>query len=465
LNISGKVNLAAQIEYRTDGSGLDLKFQAVPCPGLSVCSNRFPYKIDDVAGTIHYENGRVFSKIPLTGTHRNTKLRSGIDCRFNRGEHSVLRLAPLEIDLLQVDRELLNALPTNLQNFLESLQITKPFNLSGEIEYLQSAQGEQAVRWDLNWILFQNSAKLGTSFEHICGKVRLEGQSIADHIQLNGELELDSLTAYGFPVTSVRGPFSFNGKNLQLGIPMNRLKPEIASKPLTGKFCDGTMYIGGLVTLGNEVTYDINANLVGADLEKIAREMEPTVQRSTGKLNCVNVNLRGNGTKWETVSGTGQIQLREANIYGAPLMVRLLRELRIKETDPNAGMFSSMEYNFRLEGLQMYFNNVVFEGGAIFLQGDGMMHLDSRQIDLTMKTRLGSRKMQIPLVSDLIGGMGDQLVQLRITGPLNDPTITRVALPGVQQALQQMQPEDAVPPPADSRNRFAPSKMFKWNPL
>jgi hypothetical protein len=73
--------------------------------------------------------------------------------------------------------------------------------------------------------------------------------------------------------------------------------------------------------------------------------------------------------------------------------------------------------------------------------------------------------MQIPVLSDIIGGAGEQLVQLKITGPLGDPTITRVALPEIQRALQQIQPEDAIPQPPVSRNRLAPSRMFQWNPL
>ena len=463
LNVNGKVNLSAQIQYRTDDRHVNLNFQAIPRAGLSIQPDRFPYKIENVGGEIRYENGRVFAET-LRGTHRNTALRSGLDCQFNREGQSILRLAPLTIDQLQADRELLDTLPHQLRDFLESLQIARPFNLSGGIEYRQTVQGEQAVFWDLNWILHQNSAKLGMPFDNIFGTVRLRGQSAADQIWLNGELNLDSLMVNGFQATSVRGPFSFDGTFLRLGVPMNPERPAIQPQPLTGKFCDGTIRVTGLVTLGNGITYSINADLIGADLAKIAREVEPAAQRTSGTLNCLNLNLQGIGTKWETVSGMGTIQLRDANIYGAPAMVRLLRELRIKETDPDAGMFRSMDVGFRLEGLHMFLNSVVFEGGAVSLHGDGIMRLDNRQVDLTMKTRLGNRRTQIPVLSDIIGGVGDQLVQLRVTGPLSDPAVTRMVVPEVQKAAQQIQSEDVPPPPA-SRSRFLPSRVFSWNPL
>jgi len=464
LNVNGKVDLLAQIQYRTDDRKINLRFLVDPRAGLSLCPDRFPYKIENVEGKIHYENGHVLSE-NLKGTHRDTKLQSGLDCRFDTEGQSVLTLKSLAIDQLQADRELLDALPKHVRDFLESMQITKPFNLSGGMEYRQTAQGEQIVSWGLNWILHQNGAKLGAPVENIFGIVQLTGQSAANRLWLNGELYLDSLMAHGFQATSIRGPFSFDGTRLKLGTAADRLKPDVPARSLMGNFCGGTIRADGLVVLGNEITYDISADLVGANLAQIAREFEPTVQKTSGTLNCIDLQLRGSGTKWETVGGTGKLQVREANMYEAPVMVRLLRELRIREIDPKAGMFSSVDVDFQLSGMQMFFDPVFFEGGAITLHGDGMMRLDNRHIDLTMKTRLGNRRMQIPLVSDIIGGAGDQLVQLKITGPFTDPTVTRVVVPEIQKVIQQMQPEDAPSQPPVSRNRFAPSKMFQWNPL
>ena len=466
LNVNGRVNLAAQIQYRTDDRNLNLSFQAVPLPGLSIQSDRVPYRIENIAGTIQYENGRVFAET-LRGTHRNTRLSSRLDCWFDVEGQSILRFSSLTIDQLQVNRELLDALPEHLRDFLATLEITRPFNLSGVIEYRQTAQGEQTVAWDLNCVLSQNSAKLGMYFENIFGIIRLTGQSANNQFWLTGDLNVDSLMVNGFQVTSVRGPFSFDGSQLRLGVPASPMRPDIPARRLTGRFCDGTIHAHGLVVLGDGFSYDIYADLIGADLAKIAREVEPTVQTTSGTLNFHNLNLRGIGTRWETVQGSGMIELQDANIYGAPVMVRLLRELRIRNIDPEAGMFSSMEVGFRISGMQMFFDSVIFEGDAMSMFGDGMMQLDSRQVDLTMKTRLGNRRTQIPIISDIIGGVGDQLVQLRITGPLSDPTVNRMMVPEVQNVIHQIQMDDDLPPspPPSSRNPLAPSRMFQWNPF
>ncbi|MDR0329043.1 MAG: hypothetical protein LBI05_12190, partial [Planctomycetaceae bacterium] len=312
LNVNGKVNLAAQIQYRTDDRQLNLHFQADPCPGLSITPNRFPYKIENVTGAVQYENGRVFAET-LTGTHRNTTLRSGLDCQFNAEGASILRLTPLTIDQLQTDREFLDALPKHLRDSLEPMQITKPFNLSGGIEYQQTPQGEFAVHWDLNWILHQNSLKMGIPLENVFGMVRLRGHSATDQLQLNGDLYLDSFMVSGFPVTNVRGPFFFDNKqHLRLGVPENLLRPDIVSQPLMGNFCGGTIRADGLVIMDKGITYSLQAELAGADLAKMTQVVEPTAQNTSGTLDS-NIQLQGIGTKWETVSGTGSFQLRDAN--------------------------------------------------------------------------------------------------------------------------------------------------------
>jgi hypothetical protein len=303
------------------------------------------------------------------------------------------------------------------------------------------------------------------SLDNIFGIVRLTGYSTADQLRLDGELLLDSLMVSGFFVTDVRGPFTFDNKRFRFGVPENRSNPESVPRPLTGKLCDGTLLADGLVVLDNGISYSVNANLIGADLAKITQVVDPTSPKTSGTLSCTNVSLEGIGTKWETVSGTGTIQLRDANIYGAPALVRLFRELRIKATDPNAGLFSAVDMDFRISGLQMFLDPMVYEGELISMHGNGIMQLDNRHVDLSMRTRLGNRRTQIPVISDIIGGASDQLVQLRITGSLADPTVTRVVVPEIQKALQQIQPDDAIPQPPVSRNRLLPSKMFQWNPL
>jgi hypothetical protein len=495
LRVKGKVDLNAQIRYLSRENQLILQFHAVPRPGLSMFPTRFPYRIDNIQGEINYEDGYVHSKL-LTGNNQEAQLRTGLDCRFSSNGQWALRLSPLTINQLPPNRELQEALPGHLRGIVENLQIGKPFNLNGSIELLkQGTEFPLLTVWNLGVILHQNSAGLGVPVENIFGEIRLAGYSADEVFQLAGELNLDSVTVRGFQTTDLKGPFFFDGteprgiirqetaKRIYLGRQAGKtlpLPPDIPSlqefrqlawfaaaqpaKPVTGRFFDGILQGEGLIVLENNgFSYGINMALIGADLAKIARELEPGAQKISGTLYCTDVHLHGNGRKLEALGGTGKIQLRNANIYEAPGMIRLLRELSIRETDPNAGVFSSADIEFRIMGPQIVLNPIVFEGGAFLLQGDGVARLDNRNVDLTMKTRLGNRRTQIPIVSDILGGAGDQIVQLKVQGPISDPTVTRVALPEIQKAIMQIQGEesaDAAPP--SNAQRTGPSRLFQW---
>ena|GEM_PF-1724512 len=501
LNVNGKVNLTAQIQYRTDTKNLNLNFQTAPRPGFSLFPDRFPYRIENVNGEIHYANGRIFSTVPLTGTHRNTRLRSDLNYYVTADGQSILRLAPFIVEHLHADKDLVSALPTKLQEMIESMQITGLTDLVGAVEYRQNPRStvgrpnvphhnvphhhiphHEGIAWDLTWVLRANDINLGLPVENLFGSIRLIGNAYAtgtpnEHVNLSGEFNLDSLTVAGFQATALRGPFalisnSANGTQLRLGIPENRLLPESIAQPLTAQFYDGTLHAKGLVLLDSEMSYHINADLIGADLEKLTQVVRPTggagqeprqtTPKTSGTFNCVNVNLRGKGMCLGGIEGTGIIQIRDANIYGAPFMVRMLRELRIREKDPNAGIFSVVDAGFRISKSNMFLDPVNFEGELFSLHGDGVVRLDSKQLDMTMKTRLGNRRMQIPIVSDILGGVGDQIVQLKITGQVGNPVVSRIALPEAQKAILQTH-QEAAPP--TSQDRSASARLFPWRPL
>lgn len=488
LRVHGKINLAARIRFWTHDHRLNLEFQADPCPGLSMHPTRFPYRIDNIQGQFHYENGVIYSK-RLTGNNRDAKLSAGVLCQFSSDGRWMMRFDPLVIDQLTPNRELADALPTNFQKIFNDLQITKPLNIKGLVEFSKSDEKApfQSV-WDLGVVLHQNGADLGVPIQNIFGQIRLIGYSLDDAFRLAGELQLDSATVRGFQLTDLAGPFFYDGvsKEFYAGYPAGKMlapPPDISlfqefrkaswftgsrqANPIRGKLFDGTLICEGLVVTRNSVSYSVNTHLIGADLAKIAREIEPTAQKMAGKLN-LQTHLHGEGRKMETLGGRGSVQLRDANIYEAPGMVRLLRELSIREIDSNAGAFSKADVNFVVQGNRLILNPISFEGGAFSLIGDGEMKMDTRNMNLSMKTRLGNRRTQIPIVSEIIGGAGDQIIQLKIHGPISDPTITRVVVPGIQNVLQTIQGEETAEPgqtPPQSKPAKptqGPARLFPW---
>lgn len=492
LRARGKINLDAQILYRSHDNRLHLEFLASPCPETSIYPVQFPYRIENVQGVFHYKDGVVRSK-QLQGRNRETELKTGVVCRFDSDGRWMLRLDPLTVNRLPSHREILDALPSKVQNTLEGLQVRKPFNLEGSLEL--SKQGEEAplrTAWDLVAVLHQNDARIGIPVENVFGKIGLVGYSEGDDFRLAGELKLDSLTVKGFQATELSGPFFYDGSSNQFYVGQTAGKrlppppPDLArmeafrhspwfvgtqqTRPIAGRLFGGTVFGSGLVVMNNGVSYSIHTDLVGASLAQIAQELEPNARRIAGTINCRS-SLWGEGYKMETLGGKGTIELRNADIYEAPGMVRLLRELSIREIDPNAGAFSSSDIDFRIQGHRVVLNSIIFEGGVFSLTGSGEMRIDNREVNLIMKTRLGNRRTQIPVISDILGGAGDQIIQLNVQGPITDPTVSRVALPEIRKAIQQIQGEETTdygqftPPPNETKAgppRLSPAKWFPW---
>ncbi|MBQ4079497.1 MAG: hypothetical protein II596_02330, partial [Thermoguttaceae bacterium] len=67
-------------------------------------------------------------------------------------------------------------------------------------------------------------------------------------------------------------------------------------------------------------------------------------------------------------------------------------------------------------------------------------------VDLTLNSRLGGASSQIPIVSDVIGEVGDQISQIRVEGNLKTPVIYQEAAPGVKKAWWSVFPEHEPKP-------------------
>ena len=487
LRAKGKVNLGALVQFHSHDNKLSLGFRARPCPGLQICSKHFPYRIDNVQGEIVYDNGLIVAE-DLRGNNRETQFSAGIRCRFSPDGSWTLRIHPMTVDQLPPSRELQDALPATLQTVFENLQLKKPFNLQGAMEFSKAdEQAPMRTAWDLGVQLHQNSANLGLPVENIIGRVRLTGTSEENDFRLGGELDIASLTVYDCQAIDLRGPFFYEGAShsVFLGQPGQKvLRPpssetsdampiwrdfmnspwfvgSATAKPLSGRLFDGTFVSEARIHTDKGMSYSVHFDLIGADLAKLTREFEPGVRNVEGTINA-RIHLGGVGRKMEAIEGRGNIQLRNANIYEMPNMMRLLRELSIRDVGEKTGAFSSADVQFRLHGNTVVLNPLIFDGNALYLHGGGTMRLDNRTVNLMMKARLGNRRSQIPIVSPVLGGVGDQLVQMSVRGPLSEPTFSRIALPEFQKALREILGDDIDDVESQTEKRSGPSKLFPW---
>ncbi len=121
------------------------------------------------------------------------------------------------------------------------------------------------------------------------------------------------------------------------------------------------------------------------------------------------------------------------------MMISLLKILSIRRPDKTA--FSSSDIDFHLEHNRVYFDRLNFNGDAISLVGrSGEMDFQGN-VNLVFHSLVGRGDRNVLLLRDVLGEASQQIMEIEVSGPLENPEMRRKPFPGVNQALQQLQAE------------------------
>ena len=183
--------------------------------------------------------------------------------------------------------------------------------------------------------------------------------------------------------------------------------------------------------MGQRPTFGIQASVVDADLAQCARELGSAHQDVRGRIHGT-MELRGVGRSRNTLAGHGSLHLSDANIYQLPAMIQMLKVLSVRAPDPNA--FSKSDVDFHVEGEHVYFEKI----NDISLLGKGEMNFQG-ETRMTFTPIVGRGDLGLPVLHKLFAGASQQLMVIHVTGPIQNPEIREEAMPGVNQALQQLQ--------------------------
>ena len=439
----GTVDLTADVRYLAETKKFSVAVHVEPQPNsTSVEPVRFPYRLERLEGALEYRDGRVtFDR--CKAEHGAAKLAGRGWCEFQPDGRWHTRFDDLTIDRLAVDRELLQAMPPRLKKATTALNPTGPINLRGSFDMWRNGSPPEPLdmQWNVRLGLQQAGMHCGgIELQNICGEVSLNGGFRDNRIRSIGELALDSVSYKDYQLTEVRGPIWIEDQRVLLGSWVDRHEGAGTGRtprPISGKMFGGTLFGNGWAMLEAEPRYGVNATLVDADLARCAREVMAGRQRMRGKITAT-ADITGRGWTRNSLSGKGTIRLSNADVYELPVMISLLKILSIRPPDQNA--FSDGNVAYRIEGEHIYFDQINFRGDAISLRGKGEMDFQSA-IKLTFYTLVGRGELDIPIVKDVFRGASQQLMQIHVTGTLQNPETRKEALPIVSQALQQLAEE------------------------
>lgn len=213
-----------------------------------------------------------------------------------------------------------------------------------------------------------------------------------------------------------------------------------AGRPLRAELFGGSANLNGRVLLNDPISYQLGFLLRDGSLEEAGRDLTTQTKPINGRITAY-ADLAGEGKNIGTLKGNGGLVITDAALYEVPQVIKLFQSLSVQE--PDRAAFNSCYVDFSVYGNQLALKRVTLEGNALTLFGDGALTLVGGQqlLDLTMNSRLGNAKNRIPVLSDVLGGAGDQISQVRVEGPLSDPSVWQERFPNIKKAWWSIFPE------------------------
>jgi len=453
----GSAEFTATVRHQVKARKTDVALEAAPQGDtVSIEPAWFPYRLEQLRGTLTWRDG-LLRFAGVRGIHDRTTVATDGICRFGADGSWHVSFERLSADRFRADHEVLQALPAGLQRAIAAVRPRGLLSLAGSLDIhstrppaepdsTPAADGPApAAAWDLQLDIEQGSLDVGVALEHVHGGVHLEGRADGRTWRTDGEITLDSAIWRGVQITGVQGPLSMDEAGVRFGMPAGARDGR--PRRLSARVAGGTVFVDGSVAAGDAGTFAVSASLADAELQRLAADALASLPGTTasqqyrGKVFGA-IEVSGSRAGAHSLVGRGQLRLREADIYELPVVVALLKVLRVKAPDRKA--FSSSLVDFRIEGPHAYLDNLELSGDAISLVGNGEVDIEGR-VRLTLRSIMGEAETQLPVMKRVLGGASGQFMLVHVDGTLAQPEISTEAFPTLAAALQQLQSQRRGP--------------------
>ena len=447
LRLTGSVDqLDVGIRFDSDLPGVSIDVRAQKWPAdrnlegrsIRIRPTWFPFALNDLRGAVHYRDGKLVLH-EVRARHNETEILAVGECQFGPRGRWLVDFKKLDVDRLVPNADLVTALPDKLATAIAKLAFDGTVNLHGALRMTGVAGIVPESNWDVVMHTYDANLNCGVQLNHIHGSIRLAGHHDKDGVQCGGELDIDSLIYQDVQITGLKGPLWIDESRVLLGTWAERGRKR-EPRELSGSVFGGKLVVDSEVWLRDEVNFGIKMSLANSDLARFSKERLSGEHDLSGRVFAV-LQLSGSNKGLYALQGSGQVRLRNADIYELPVMVRLLKILTIKPPDTTA--FTTADIDFRVRGESIYFDTIDFKGDAISLHGrNSWMNLD-RELNLRFYTRVGRSQIQLPLITSLLDEASRNILEIEVGGTLDEPNVRAKGFPEIDETLQQLFPEAA----------------------
>ena len=440
LDIRGVVHTSTLLERSTrDDQVTSWQRTDVELPGVDVCHAAFPLWFTDVTGRV-VSTGNRLTLEGLTARHNGTVL--SLRGEFVRDGDRTTGSASLRADGLALDENLRQAVPWRLRKLWNDVQPTGTVDVDlPDIRYDRTDLFP--ARWGLDGSLDLHDVGLevGAAVTHAAGRLRgradwHSGNAAPDFA---GDLELQTVAVEDRILTDVTGRFLYDADTASLSLP-----------DLRGRSYGGNA-TGTVETFREDsgTTYNATALLVDVSLPDFLAAGRPPDAPALETAGILNARLYLSGTlgESETRRGGGRLHVQNGRFFRMPLPRAVAQVLGLRDFDDSA--FHDLSAEFFLQGPRMQIKDFLLQGNSLAMMGAGSLATPDKTLDLTLISTGPQAWGRVPVLSELLEGTSRELMEVRVHGPLGQPTVEAVPFRGVSQGLEtliQPKPPRAVQP-------------------
>lgn len=411
---------------------------------LSIQPLSLPYLLQQVACELSYRQGVVELK-SFSAEHGMSHLQTeGTVQQTADGWIAVLKWLPTT--RISVDSSFVAALPRRFRETLKLLDFKGPVGILGwsQVGPINDSAASDSVpaSWDLELDLEDAKLKDGSWVQGIRGTIRTAGYSTPSGPIADGFLLIDSLALRGVPLANVQGPFAIRENKIYYGQKVAEVKSLGSSASVTANPIRFDLFSGNAVVSGtgdfDPVHFALQTNIYGGQLQDVLMETGQASADASGLCDAM-ITLQGSPLNPQTLSGTGEVSIREASLFQLPGMMKLLRVLSVKT--PNDAAFEKADISFRIDGDRLPIDQLSIDGDVLSLAGTGWANL-RREMHLDLYAYVGNRNQLAKLVGPLLSeNRYAPLMQVEIDGTVDAPEMKRKPLPVIEDALKTYFPE------------------------
>lgn len=156
--------------------------------------------------------------------------------------------------------------------------------------------------------------------------------------------------------------------------------------------------------------------------------------RMQGRLSAA-FDVQGRADALDQVQARGRLRIDRAELYDLPLSLGLLQVSHLAM--PIARSFTEARIDYYLKNGRFTFERIALDSPSLRMAGEGAYDPDSGKLDLTL-TSSNPNAIKLGPLTEVIDGLRDQLVTVRITGTLNEPRTKVKQLNGLTEAWRDV---------------------------